>query len=63
MVMHGSTALAVPLKQGQSLQIIRSKASHFSWKAYSMKTLWFQATFDPTTLKILESSDLEMALT
>lgn len=64
MVMHGATALAVPLKKGQTLKIDHTESSYaFSWKAYFNEKLWFEADFDPGTLKILHSSNQEMALT
>ncbi len=49
MVMHGSQALALPLIQGQSLQLIKSELSgEFSWKAVYQDHTWFKAKFDPT---------------
>lgn len=63
MVMHGASALAVPLQKGQTLTLSHTENSHiFSWKAYFNETLWFEATFHPATLKVLETSNPEMAL-
>jgi mevalonate kinase len=62
MVMHGATALAVPLKKGQTLEIKHTETSHaFSWKAFFNKNLWFEADFDPATLKIIHTSNPDMA--
>ena len=58
MVLHGSLALAIPLKQGQSLQRIRSENPRlFSWKATYLDQTWFSASLDPSSLEILTSSD------
>ncbi len=58
MVLHGSRALAIPLRKGQSLQRIRSENSRvFSWKATYQNQTWFNARLDPSSLKILDSSD------
>lgn len=62
MVMHGATALAVPLKLGQELEISHTEnSSAFTWKAFQGTKLWFEAIFDPGTLKILSTSNPEMA--
>ena len=63
MVMHGARALAVPLQKGQTLELTHTEESHiFSWKAYFNENLWFETTFHPATLKILDSSNPEIAL-
>jgi mevalonate kinase len=62
MVLHGSKALAVPLQKGQVLQRIRSEnRSVFSWKATYGADIWFQARYDPASLRILETSNREKA--
>ncbi len=51
MVLHGSRALAIPLRKGQSLQRIRSENSRvFSWKATYQNQTWFNARLDPSSL-------------
>ncbi len=63
MVMHGAKALAVPLQKGQTLNLTQSESRQiFSWKAYFNEVLWFEATFHPATLKVLDTSDEEIAL-
>ncbi len=62
MVMHGSKALALPLRKGQTLRKFRSDNPRiFSWKAFFGEQTWFHAMLDPATLRILESSDHEKA--
>lgn len=63
MVMHGAKALAVPLKMGQTLEIAHTESKNsFSWKAFFNNKLWFTAVFDPASLKILDTTNTEMAL-
>lgn len=62
MVLHGSKALAVPLQAGQILRRIRSEnRSVFSWKAHYGTEVWFSASYDPSSLGILKTSDQEKA--
>lgn len=62
MVLHGSKALAMPLKTGQTLQRLRSvDPSFFSWNAYQEDDLWFSADFNPSTLAIVETTNQERA--
>jgi mevalonate kinase len=62
MVLHGSEALALPLKKGQSLQRIKSEhRTRFTWDAYHESYPWFSAQFNPSTLDIVETSDREKA--
>ncbi len=63
MVMYGSKALAVPLRKGQMLQKYRSDNPRvFSWKAFYGEQSWFHALYDPSSLRILESSDRDRAV-
>jgi len=62
LVLYGSKALAVPLRLGQTLQRIKRNEPHiFSWRAFYQDQLWFRATLDPASLKILSSSDPDKA--
>jgi mevalonate kinase len=62
LVLYGSKALAVPLRLGQTLQRIRkSDRKRFHWRAYYQDQLWFRATMDPATLRIIDSSDPQKA--
>jgi mevalonate kinase len=58
MVLHGSKALAVPLKKEQYLHRIR-KENHalFAWNAYHEADCWFNALFNPSNLGIVETTD------
>jgi len=58
MVLHGSKALAVPLQSGQVLQRIRSENQGiFSWEACYGPEVWFKASYDSSSLVILETTD------
>ena len=62
MVLHGSQALALPLKKGQSLRTKEKDNQRlFSWKAYHEEDCWFRADFNPATLGIVETTDQERA--
>lgn len=62
MVLYGSGALALPLRMGQSLQRIRSENPRvFTWKASYQDNTWFAAQIDPSSLKILKTSDTDKA--
>ena len=62
MVMHGSTALAVPLQMGQSLNRLPSENRDlFIWNAFYEKEKWFHARIDPIRLKVLETSNPQKA--
>lgn len=62
MVLHGSLALALPLKKGQSMELIGSDKSRlFSWKAFREEGLWFSAVYDSHTLDVVKTDDQEKA--
>ena len=62
MVMHGSTALAIPLKLGQSLEITHTAdPKRFTWTAYHQEKPWFRAVLNPATLEVMDSSNEEIA--
>lgn len=61
LVLNGASALAVPLKYGQTLEVAPFRNSKkLSWKAYVKNKLWFEATFDHE-LKIVETTIREVA--
>lgn len=63
LVLHGSAALALPLKMGQTLHRIRSEdPTRFSWNAWQEDELWFSADFNPSTLAIVETTDHQRAV-
>ncbi len=62
MVMFGSTALAIPLKLGQSLEISsKTDPANFKWTAYHQQNPWFSATLNPGTLEVKDSSNVKIA--
>lgn len=64
-VLDGAKALAMPVKFGQSLQVITNKIiPELVWHSYDEeKKLWFNAEFDPETFRILHSSESKIAET
>ena len=62
-VLDGAKALAMPVKFGQSLQVITNKIiPELVWHSYDEeKKLWFNAEFDPETFRILHSSESKIA--
>jgi mevalonate kinase len=46
LVLHGALALAVPLRFGQSLQVLPSATTgNISWKSYVENSRWFEAVY------------------
>lgn len=57
LVMHGATALAVPLKFGQSMAVAASDDNVLSWTAKDISGTWFEGTFRLGDFTTIESSD------
>ncbi len=52
LVLDGATALAIPTKYGQSLEVITSENEGFYWKSYDKnRTVWFEDVFDLKNFK------------
>jgi mevalonate kinase len=63
-VLDGATALALPTKLGQSLDIKRSESTDCNWISYDADgKVWFSATFDFDTFKRKTASDDGVATT
>jgi mevalonate kinase len=64
LVLKGAKALAVPLKFGQSLEVIPNTNDdfHLQWKALVKNGFWFEAILDIDSLDVIETSDLEKAI-
>jgi len=65
-VLDGALALALPCKLGQSMTVetIDSPDSILKWKSLDHENnVWFEATFDLLTFKILNHSDIKTAIT
>lgn len=57
-VLDGATALALPTKFGQSLDITPSETMDLEWTSFDADgKIWFSATFDFDTFKCKKSSD------
>ena len=68
MVLHGSQALAVPLKRGQELHFYkdkkRSDKAQIYWRAYDWEgNIWLEANLDKSNFNILHSNDMIKAET
>lgn len=62
-VLDGALALGIPTKYGQSLKIAPSESDTLNWESVDADgNLWFNASFDSATLKVISSSDSEIAL-
>ncbi len=57
-VLDGATALALPTKMGQSLDIRPSETSDLDWTSFDADSkMWFSATFDFDTFKVKKTTD------
>ncbi len=64
LVLNGATALAIPLRMGQDLQVIISQepsAGKIYWTARDQEKIWFEAVFDINKHKVIQSSDADKA--
>lgn len=63
LVLYGAQAFAVPLNFGQSITISSSAGnSELHWIAFDKTGIWFSATFNTKTMRMLASSDEGTAL-
>ncbi len=60
-VLKGSKALSLPTLWGQTMVVSPSNNQYFTWKTFVQDQLWFWATFDRTSLNVIQSSDIEKA--
>ena len=60
--MYGAVALVLPIKRGQSLVVSPSPEPGISWNAYENGNLWFKADFQWPPLKLISTSDEEIAM-
>lgn len=62
-ILHGAKALAVPLKQGQTLSCTKkNKKGVLGWKAFHDGEVWFETSIQLSNLSIIQSSSKEKAL-
>lgn len=63
-VLHGATALALPLKVGQRLKVQEgSGSSILHWQALYKGESWFECELSPVNFTVIKSSDPEKAST
>jgi len=56
LVLKGALAFAIPLKFGQSLQILPliNETPSINWKSFVKENLWFEARFSIESLEIID---------
>lgn len=63
-VLHGATALALPLKVGQKLSVREGADSNIlHWEARYKEENWFECELSPVNFTVIKSSDPEKAST
>ncbi len=63
MVLRGATALAVPLRFGQQIEVFDSNQGFISWHSVAHDgSIWFSAKYNLLDFEIIESSNNSMAL-
>jgi mevalonate kinase len=64
LVLKGALAFAIPLKFGQSLQVLHLNhgTQSINWKSYVRENLWFEARFSPERLEIIDTNDNDKAV-
>ncbi len=60
LIMNGATALAVPLKYGQSLEINKKNSEKITWQTNIKNNFWFKVDFD-NNFNIIETSNFKTA--
>jgi mevalonate kinase len=63
LVLKGALALAMPLKLGQSLEVVQLETNNnqLHWEAWRPEGKWFSVTINPETLEIIKCDDLPKA--
>ncbi|PKP31350.1 MAG: GHMP kinase [Bacteroidetes bacterium HGW-Bacteroidetes-16] len=61
LVLEGARGLALPLKQGQHMQVNTLVGEILRWEAFSPEGLWFEATISLPDLNIISTSDPALA--
>ncbi len=63
LVLNGATALAVPLKFGQRLQVFENSLGFISWQSIAHDgSTWFSAEYETENFDIIQSSNPDIAL-
>ena len=63
LVLKGALALALPLKLGQSLEVVQLEIDNnqIHWEAWQPKGKWFSVIINPETLEIIDCDDQSKA--
>jgi mevalonate kinase len=61
LVLEGASALALPLKFGQSFSVEKRSGNMLNWKADFFQKLWFSASFSLPDLKLLSCDNEKLA--
>lgn len=61
LVLEGASALALPLKLGQSFSALKTSDKQISWQANYLLEPWFSATLSLPELKIISSDNQKLA--
>jgi mevalonate kinase len=62
LVLHGASALALPVRYGQKLEIHPHDDATFKWESWCKGSCWFKCVFNPDSLEILETDDHTTAI-
>ena len=57
LVLHGATALALPVKLGQSIKVEPAETSLIQWSARHPDGPWLSASFNPYSLDVVKATD------
>jgi mevalonate kinase len=62
LVLNGAKALAFPINFGQEIIVKATSTSILNWKSTENNKVWFTASFELNDLKILKTTDMQIAL-
>lgn len=61
LILKGATGLALPLKHGQVLSVLKNQTQVVNWKSKVGDDIWFEAKFVVDNFKIITTTDEEIA--
>ena len=61
LVLAGATALALPLKYGQTLEVEETDTPGIEWESHAPSGKWFSARFDNRNFRVLTPENLKIA--
>jgi mevalonate kinase len=62
LVLAGALALALPVCFGQRMRVFASDRGTLDWESVSPAGTWFTAKFDPVSLKVISSTEYQVAV-